>query len=168
MSVCVVCCWDGSKSWTPYERVGSCPQQHCSAPVDSRLRLFFFLNRFSSPLTWPSSFPAAFYFLSALLSFPKNSAFSWCAQSRTASGLLFLADVISGSPKKPERKQLPVSNPVFPLPRREIPAQYVGTAFSMVRLHDPTSSCFFMAPLHQNKEGSWKIMYQLWKNHVSI
>ena len=65
-------CWVGSDSWGCCEWLTSivpCPQQPCLAPADSSPRLL--LGNHPSH-TWSPSFPAAFSFSPALLSFPKN------------------------------------------------------------------------------------------------
>ena len=90
----VTCSQVGSDLWHPYEWVRStmpCPQQPCSAPVDSCLWL---------PL-WSQSMSYLVFLISCclllfpvLLSFPTNSAFSWCAQSMTASVLRFLPPAV--------------------------------------------------------------------------
>ena len=89
----VCCCYLPSSqldSWWHYEQVMSttcCPQQPYSASVDSHLW----------PPVWSQSilylvflFSCCLLLFPALLSVLKNPAFSWCAQSRTASVLSFL------------------------------------------------------------------------------
>ena len=69
----------------------SCPQQPCSAPVDTCLWLVL-CSQFTSYLVF--LFTSSLLFFPALLSFPKNPAFLRCAQSRTVSVLSFLPPAI--------------------------------------------------------------------------
>lgn len=79
--MCVTCHWFHNDFWQPYSILSS-------APVDSWLWLLPWSQSISYLVllcSWcPISFPAQLYF-------PKNFAFSWCAQSSTTSILLFFS-----------------------------------------------------------------------------
>ena len=80
--LCVTCHWGSCESWQPCEGVTSTvshPQEPCSAPVISSLWLLLW----SDPSHIFFLFSYCLLFFPALLSFPKNPKFLWCAQSRT-------------------------------------------------------------------------------------
>ena len=90
----------GSNSWQPYEWVMSaisCPEQPYSAPVDTCL----WLPLWSQSILYLVFLFTCWLLLSpALLFFPKNLAFSWCAQNRTTSILTCLPPVIDWTLQK--------------------------------------------------------------------
>lgn len=88
--VCVCMChWMSLDSWRPCDGAMSimfCPQQSCSLPVDLGLWLLLW----SQSISYLSLLSLLHVFFPAWLSFPKIPAFSWCAQSKTASVLSVL------------------------------------------------------------------------------
>lgn len=78
----------GNREWVMFTI--SCPEQPCSAPVDSCNGFFYGVNS--------SQFDLHFFllplFFPSLLFFSKNPAFSWCAHSRTFLVWSFLPPVM--------------------------------------------------------------------------